>query len=354
LRPPFYFKFYFQKMNKLPAVLRIPLPDDFHIHLRQDAALQAYAQDASMQFGRVLVMPNTLPPVTEPLRLREYKRQIENSAPGLEALMTFKLNAAYTREDLQLLKNVGAIAGKYYPAGVTTNSQDGIGDFESVLPVVAHMEQLGIVLCLHGEEPGAFCLDREVQFLHRVERLVKEFPKLKIVLEHISTRESVSAVERWPANVAATITLHHLLLTLDDVIGDGLMPHHFCKPLLKRPEDRAALRQAAFSGNPKFFFGSDSAPHAKGKKECPCGAAGVYSAPVAAPLLVQLFADAEQFERLPDFVAKFGATFYGLPLTTRTLVLQRTDWTVPAETHGVVPLFAGQTLHWKIKDIEHH
>jgi len=340
-------------MNTLPRIVRIPLPDDFHIHLRQDAALADYAQDASMQFGRVLVMPNTLPPITEPLRLREYKRQIEAAAPGLEALMTFKLNAKYTLDDLQLLKNVGAIAGKYYPAGVTTNSQDGIGDFESVLPVIAHMEQLGMILCLHGEEPGAFCLDREVLFLRHVDRLVEMFPKLKIVLEHISTHEAAHAILHWPANVSATITLHHLMLTLDDVIGDALMPHHFCKPLLKRPEDRAALREAAFSGNPKFFFGSDSAPHTKGKKECPCGAAGVYSAPVAMPLLLQIFADANQFERMANFVAGFGADFYGLPRTNRTLVLERKEWTVPTEMHGVVPLSAGQVVHWKIKDIEH-
>ena len=333
-------------------LLRLPLPDDFHIHLRQDAALPGYVQDAAAQFGRVLVMPNTLPPITEPLSLRDYKRLIESSAPGLEALMTFKLNNSYTREDLVLLKQVGAVAGKYYPAGVTTNSQDGIGDFESVLPVVAEMERLGMVLCLHGEEPGAFCLDRETLFLKRVDRLVKEFPKLKIVLEHLSTLDAVQFVQAGPATLAATITVHHLMHTLDDVVGDGLMPHHFCKPLPKRPEDREALRAAAFSGNQKFFLGTDSAPHLKGKKECPCGAAGVYSAPVAIPLLLQIFEDAERVEKLNGFIAGFGADFYGLPRTTRTLLLQRQEWTVPAETHGVVPLAAGQKLRWKVMGAE--
>jgi dihydroorotase len=332
----------------MTATLRLPLPDDFHIHLRQDDALSGYVRDAASQFGRALVMPNTLPPVSDALRLREYKRQIEEAAPGFEALMTFKLNSSYTAEDLAILKSVGAIAGKYYPAGVTTNSQDGIGDFESVLPVVAEMEKMGFVLCLHGEEPGAFCLDREKEFLKRVDVLVAKFPKLRIVLEHLSTRDAVDAVKRWPANVSATITVHHLLHTLDDLIGDGLMPHHFCKPVVKRPEDRAALREAAFSGNPKFFLGTDSAPHLKGKKECPCGAAGVYSAPVAIPLLLQIFNDAGKMDKLADYIAGFGADFYKLPRTTRQLLLEENEWVVPADYHGVVPLAAGMKLRWKV------
>jgi dihydroorotase len=332
-------------------MMRLALPDDFHIHLRQDDALANYAQDASHQFGRVLVMPNTLPPVTEPKGLRKYKETIEAVAPGLEALMTFKLNANYSREDLIALQNAGAIAGKYYPAGVTTNSQDGVGDFESVLPVVALMEELDLVLCLHGEEPGVFCLDRENAFLKRVDVLVAQFPKLRIVLEHLSTRDAVEAVQNWPKNVAATITVHHLLHTLDDLIGDGLMPHHFCKPVVKRPEDRDALRLAAFSGNPKFFLGTDSAPHAKGKKECPCGAAGVYSAPVAIPVLLQVFEDAGMLHQFNDYTAGFGADFYRLPRTERVLTVAHQDWQVPCETHGVVPLAAGQTLRWKVVGI---
>lgn len=331
--------------------IKLPLPDDFHIHLRQDAALPGYARDAAAQFGRVLVMPNTLPPVTSAAGLAEYKRQIETAAPGLEALMTFKLNPAYNESDLLALKAAGAVAGKYYPAGVTTNSADGIADFDAVLPVVALMEKLGFVLCLHGEEPGAFCLDREEAFIARVETLAAKFPRLRIVFEHLSTRAAVEAVKRLGPNVAATITVQHLLLTLDDVIGDGLSPHHFCKPLLKRPEDRAALRAAAFSGNPKFFLGTDSAPHVRGKKECPCGAAGVYSAPVAMPLLVQEFAAHNVLDKLADYVGGFGADFYGLPRTKRSMTLVRESWTVPDEVHGVVPLAAGRALDWRIAEV---
>lgn len=331
--------------------LTLPLPDDFHIHMRQDAALPGYARDAASQFGRVLVMPNTLPPVTTAPGLAEYKRQIESAAPGLEALMTFKLNAAYNESDLRALQAAGAVAGKYYPAGVTTNSADGIADFDAVLPVVALMEKLDLVLCLHGEEPSAFCLDREEAFIARVETLAAKFPRLRIVFEHLSTRAAVEAVQRLPANVAATITVQHLMLTLDDLLGDGLAPHHFCKPLLKRPEDRAALRAAAFSGNPKFFLGTDSAPHLRGKKECPCGAAGVYSAPVALPLLVQEFETHQALEKLANYVGGFGADFYRLPRTTRTVKMIRENWTVPDEVHGVVPLAAGRTLNWKISEV---
>ena len=210
------------------------------------------------------------------------------------------------------------------------------------------MEKLGLVLCVHGEEPGQFCLDREPAFIKRVETLAEKFPKLRIVFEHLSSAKSVEAVKRLPANVAATFTVHHLMMTLDDIVGDALRPHHFCKPLPKRPEDRAAIREAAFSGNPKFFLGTDSAPHQLGKKECPCGAAGVYSAPVAIPLLVQEFERAGHLDKLPNFIAGFGADFYGLSRTTKQIEVVREKWTVPAIVNGVVPLAAGQELDWKL------
>lgn len=331
----------------------LPLPDDFHAHLRQDAALAGYTKDLAAQFGRAIIMPNTVPPMTTAKSIADYKEQILAAAkevrPDFKPLMTFKLNPNYTEEDLKAMMEVGVIAGKYYPAGVTTNSADGISDFEAVFPVVAMMEKLGLVLCVHGEEPGEFCLDREPAFIKRVETLAEKFPKLRIVFEHLSSAKAVEAVKRLPANVAATFTVHHIMMTLDDVIGDALRPHHFCKPLPKRPEDRAAIREAAFSGSPKFFLGTDSAPHTQGKKECPCGAAGVYSAPVAIPLLVQEFEKAGHLDKLANFVSGFGADFYGLPRPTETLELIKESWVVPSIVNGVVPLAAGETLTWKIK-----
>jgi dihydroorotase len=328
--------------------IELPLPDDFHVHLRQDAALSSYVQDVAAQFGRALVMPNILPPLTTLSAILDYKKKIIDAAPGFEPLMTFKLSPHYSEDVLLTFKSAGVVAGKYYPAGVTTNSHDGVSDFESVFPVIEIMERLGFVLCVHGEEPGEFCLDREESFIRRVETLVKTFPRLRIVFEHLSTESAVKAVYAMPDTVAATITVHHLLHTLDDVIGDGLQPHHFCKPLPKRPADRFALRSAAFSGNPKFFLGTDSAPHLRGKKECPCGAAGVYSAPVAIPLLIQIFEREDVLRKLSNFIGGFGADFYGIPRQTQKRTYVRQPWVVPEEVHGVVPLAAGETLDWRL------
>lgn len=330
--------------------LTLPLPDDFHVHLRQGELLKNYAKTVAKEFGRILVMPNTVPPIASAENVRDYYAQIKSVAPQLDLLMTFKLNAKISADELVKMKEAGVVAGKYYPAGVTTNSEDGVSEFESIFPVVAEMEKLGLVLCIHGEEPSAFCLDREKEFFRRVEILAERFPKLRIVFEHLSTAAAVEAVKRLPANVAATITAHHLIHTLDDVIGGSLQPHHFCKPLPKRPEDRKALREAAFSGNPKFFFGSDSAPHAQSKKECCCGAAGVYSAPVAIPVLIQLFESANALDKLPNFIAGFGADFYGIPRPTKTVTYINSPWTVPANVDGAVPLFANQTLNWQRKE----
>ena len=331
----------------------LPLPDDFHAHLRQGDLMPGYVRDLVAQFGRAIIMPNTVPAMTSAASIAQYKKEILDAAkdvrPDFKPLMTFKLNPSYTEQDLKDMMEVGVVAGKYYPAGVTTNSADGISDFEAVFPVIALMEKLGLVLCVHGEEPGEFCLDREPAFIKRVETLAAKFPKLKIVFEHLSSAKAVEAVKRLPANVAATFTVHHLMMTLDDVIGDALRPHHFCKPLPKRPEDRTAIREAAFSGNPKFFLGTDSAPHQQGKKECPCGAAGVYSAPVAIPLLVQEFDKANALDKLPNFIAGFGADFYGLPRTAQQIEVVKESWNVPQIVNGVVPLAAGQTLEWKLK-----
>ena len=195
---------------------------------------------------------------------------------------------------------------------------------------------------------GAFCIDREDKFLPTVKQIAKDFPKLKIVLEHLSTKKAVKLVKELPDNVAATLTVHHLLVTLDDVVGGPLMPHLFCKPLAKRDSDRDALLRAALSGNPKFFLGSDSAPHLKEKKECDCGAAGVYTAPVLLPMLTQIFADHNKLDMLEPFVSEHGAKFYGLPLNAEKVELLEKSWTVPDQIHGVVPFMAGKKLNWQV------
>mgnify|MGYP001558006132 FL=1 len=246
-------------------------------------------------------------------------------------------------------KGAGAIAAKLYPVGMTTNSDDGISDILAMYPVFAAMERAGMVLCLHGEKPGVFTLDREGAFIPSLCEIVDAFPGLKIVLEHITTAESVRLIARMPATVAATITVHHLYLTLDDVIGGMLRPHAFCKPIAKRPEDRANLILAATSGDPKFFLGTDSAPHLCGKKECDGGCAGVW-VPHAMEALTAKFEEHGKLDRLGDFTSRFGAEHYGQPLNQGFLEMRREPepWIVPDEISGIVPFLAGQKLNWRI------
>jgi dihydroorotase len=323
-------------------------PDDFHVHLRQDADLPAYAREAGLRFARVLVMPNLVPPVVAGSDVEAYRKGIVDAVPGLEPLMAFKLLPRHTVERLRELKAAGAVAGKVYPEGVTTNSEDGITDLRQIWPLMGALEETGLVVCCHGEKPGVFSLDREERFLEEFAETARKFPGVRLVLEHVSTAAAVRAVRALGPNVAATITLHHLEITLDDVVGGMLKPHLFCKPLAKRPEDRDALREAAFSGDPKFFYGTDSAPHHRGKKECAAGCAGVYSMPVALEGLVDVFDQAGKLDRLEDFCASFGADFYGLPRTTGTVTLEKVPWTVPTLIDGVVPYRAGETMPWRL------
>lgn len=330
--------------------LVIRKPDDFHVHLRQGTDCGSYARDARKAgFSRVLVMPNTLPPITSAPQLISYQRQIEVAATGLEALMTFKVMKNMTSEDIGALKSEGALAGKLYPAGVTTNSEDGIAQVSEAFPVFEAMEDLGLVLCLHGEHPQAFSLDREKAFLPDLKKIHKNFPKLKIVLEHISTVEGIKLVKELGPQVGGTITVHHLLYTLDDLLGGSLNPHLFCKPLLKRPQDREALRGAALSGNPKFFFGSDSAPHVRENKESSLCSAGIYTMPVSLALLAQFYEEAKALEALEPFVSQFGSDFYGLPPNSGTITLIKEPWVVSKLYHGVVPFRGGETLSWQVQ-----
>jgi dihydroorotase len=332
--------------------LIINLPDDFHVHLRQGDETPDYAKDHEAHFNRIMVMPNTLPPIRSAESMLAYYQEIKAAAPSLNPLMTFKLHPDYTPEQLRALKEAGAIAGKYYPQGVTTNSEDGVREMDALFPVFAEMEKLGIVLSLHGEEPSAFCIDRERVFIKKMEKIWTEFPKLKIVLEHVSTLEAIELVKAAPAHVAATITVHHMCLTLNDLMGGALKPHYFCKPVVQGPQDRKAILNAACSGNPKFFFGSDSAPHLRHRKEQSVCAAGIYTAPVAMAVLMELFEEQQALDKLENFCSGFGADFYGLPReTSKKLRLIRQEWTVAEEYHGVVPLYAGRTLGWKAEKI---
>jgi dihydroorotase len=348
-------------------ILRIRRPDDFHVHVRQGPALERYVADLSAIFSRAIIMPNTLPPISDAHGLENYRAQILRAAAsvdgGFEPLMTFKIMPSIAENADELiarLKSAGAVAGKLYPQGVTTNSSDGVRDIETMYPVFSAMERLGVIFCVHGEDPDAFCLDREAAFLPQLTRVVEAFPKLKIVLEHVSTRAAAEWVTKMPPRVGATITVHHLLFTLDDMLGGHLNPHLFCKPLIKTPGDREALVNAALSGSPKFFFGSDSAPHSKVSKECDCGAAGVYSMPVSLPLLAGFFEAEGKLDLLENFVSRYGAEFYGLPLSGQFVELERSSWEVPKVLHadcqdvdgGVVPLGAGTRLDWRIKTVK--
>jgi dihydroorotase len=328
--------------------LQLRSPDDFHVHLRQDDDLPAFVRTTARQFARCLVMPNLLPPVASGEDVLRYRDQIRAVGTGLEPLMAFKILGNHKPEDIAGLRAAGAVAGKIYPEGVTTNAEDGVKELAQLAPFLEAMQDAGLVLCLHGEKPGAFVLDRESEFLGDLRWIASNFPRLRIVLEHVSAKAAVDAVKSLPANVAATITLHHLEITLDDVMGGMLRPHLFCKPVAKRPEDRDALLAAAFSGDPKYFFGSDSAPHRKDRKECAAGCAGVYTMPNALECLVSLFERHGQLERLADFASSFGADFYELPRNAGTVTLVRENTRVADLVDGVVPYRAGQILPWRL------
>ncbi len=338
-------------------------PDDFHVHFRRLPMMETVLPFTAGQFGRALVMPNTSPnPILTGGDAIEYRKQINATAHRLGCnsfapLMTIQITDETTPEMITDACAYGVIAGKVYPKGVTTNSGNGVTDFKRLYPVFAEMERCGMVLSLHGQRPNVFCLDREKEFLATLHVLAKDFPKLRIVLEHISTKESVASVRVLPKTVSATITAHHLLLNLQDVLSwksddgrEGMNPHHYCQPILQRPEDQAELVWAATSGNPKFFFGSDTAPHMREQKETACGCAGVFSAPVLLPVLVKLFKRNNALEMIESFVSYSGASFYGLPPNEGSITLKKEAWTVPANYGGIVPFMAGQRLNWKVVD----
>ena len=327
--------------------IRLLKADDMHVHLRQGDMLAHYAKTVEEQVGRALIMPNTTPPITDAQSLVLYRDLIKRAAPTLTPLMTFKLISTITTDDVEALKGAGAVAGKLYPEGVTTNSEDGVRDIEELYPVLTKMQSEDLVLCIHGETPDAPVFDRETAFLPVLMQLVGSFPQLRIVFEHVSTREAVRAVAELPERVAATVTVHHLLFTVDDMMANGLNPHLYCKPLVKKTKDRDAIQRVVLDGNPKFFFGSDSAPHPQETKESRLCAAGVYSAPVAMPLLLEFFESNGCIEQTEKFTSEYGSAFYGIPKAWEHTPWVRQPWKVPGLIDGVVPLCAGEELSWQ-------
>lgn len=331
--------------------LALPRPDDFHAHFRQGAAMALYVAREAASFGRAVAMPNTLPPVADAAGIAGYRRMLEAAVPrGLEfqPLMTFKLLPGMDAATVRACAAAGAIAGKYYPAGATTNAADGPRNPEDVAEALESMEEAGLVLSIHGEAPDAPAFDREARFLDTVASIMDRWPRLKIVLEHLSSAAAADFVAAGPDRLAGTITAHHLLYTADDFLGGGLNPHLFCKPIIKFADDRDALRKAAFSGSPKFFFGSDTAPHPRAAKESGSAPGGIYSAPTALPALAGLFERSNALPALERFVAGFGAGFYGLEPPRGTLRLRREAWRVPEEIDGAVPMCAGTILDWRL------
>ena len=323
-------------------------PDDFHLHLRQGELMKNLVKETSKSFQRVLVMPNTLPPITSAEGLNKYRQELNAVSTDLQFLMTFKVMPRMSPSEIAGLKQAGAIAGKLYPQGVTTNAEDGITDVKALFPIFSAMQELDLVLCLHGEVPEVPDLLREQAFLPTLKSIQKNFPKLRIVFEHVSSKAGVELVQNLGNTVAATITVHHLLLTTADVRNGYFHPHNFCAPICKSEKDRKALIEAATSNNPKFFFGSDSAPHTEKDKQGEHPKPGIFTTPVALPLLAQIFEEQGKLDRLEAFTSQFGAEFYRLQLNNGSITLKKESWQVPEKYFGVVPLVASQNIPWTL------
>lgn len=319
-------------------------PLDMHLHLREGVMLQNVTPFSASAFAGGVIMPNLIDPVDSLEKVRAYRRKIEEceNTKSFTPYMTLFFKK-YSRQ--QLIDARDEIIGvKLYPAGITTQSENGVSDFSAINETLGYMEELGIPLLVHGET-GGFVMDREKDFLGVYQQFAENFPKLHIIMEHITTADAVAIVDRYQ-NVSATVTLHHLLITLDDVIGGLLEPDLFCKPIAKTPKDRASLQEAVFSGHPRIMFGSDSAPHPRHKKEC-CGcAAGIFSAPVALPMLAQLFDEAGKLDLLQNFVSGIACSRYGIAPLKKTITLEKKPWLVPELYHDLKPFAAGQTLSW--------
>ena len=339
--------------------ITITRPDDWHLHLRDGAAMRDVLPHTAARFARAIVMPNLKPPVTTTELALAYRERILAALPPgsrFEPLMTLYLTDNTPPAEITRARGSGAVhAVKYYPAGATTNSDSGVTALEKCFPVLEAMEKAGMPLLVHGEvtDAGVDVFDRERVFIERtLAPVVERFQGLKVVMEHITTREAAAFVTAAPQRVAATLTPQHLLLNRNALFTGGVRPHNYCLPILKREVHRAALVAAATSGNPKFFLGTDSAPHARHTKENDCGCAGMYTAHAGIELYAEVFAAAGALDRLEAFAGHFGADFYGLPRNTGKITLQQQPWEVPASVpfgaDTLVPMRAGGTVQWRI------
>ncbi len=340
--------------------LTITRPDDWHLHVRDGDVLADVVPCSAAHFGRAVIMPNLKPPVTSVEQARAYRERITAALPagsGFRPLMTLYLTDNTRPETIAEAVDSGIIHGvKLYPAGATTNSDAGVTDLRHCDAALEAMADLGLPLLVHGEvaRPDIDIFDREARFLEeRLAPLLASHPRLRVTCEHLTTRQAVAFVREAPASVGATITPQHLLVNRNHLLAGGIRPHYYCLPILKREEDRQALLEAATSGNPKFFLGTDSAPHAVGDKESACGCAGCFTAPIAMALYAEAFDALGRLDRLEGFASHFGADFYGQPRNTDTITLERAPQTVP-ESHAfgprhVVPLRAGETVGWRVR-----
>jgi len=340
--------------------LTIARPDDWHVHLRDGEALKTTVADTGRYFGRAIVMPNLVPPVTNAKLANEYYQRIEkeNISPTFTPLMVLYLTDQTTAADIKEAKDSGIVfAAKLYPAGATTNSSSGVTDVANIYHVLDEMEKVGMPLLIHGEvtTDDIDIFDREQVFIDTILKpLAAKYTSLKIILEHITTKNAVDFVKDAGDNIAATITAHHLLFNRNHMLVGGIRPHYFCLPILKRNTHQEALIEAATSGNAKFFLGTDSAPHPQGAKESACGCAGSYTAHAAIELYAEVFDEADALDKLEAFASLNGPRFYQLPVSSDKITLTRSSWQVPATlafgNEQVVPIRANDQIHWQVSE----
>jgi dihydroorotase len=334
--------------------ITIRRPDDWHVHLRDGEMLDRVAPYTARQFARAIVMPNLVPPVTTVEAAAAYRDRILAATKGHDftPLMTCYLTDSVDPAELARGHTEKVwVAAKLYPAGATTNSASGVTDIRNIYPALEKMQEIGMVFCIHGEvtDPDVDVFDREAVFIERtLEPLVRDFPALKMVLEHITTRQAAEFVASAPANVAATITPQHLHLNRNALFQGGLRPHAYCLPVVKREEHRLAVRKAAVSGSPRFFLGTDTAPHAREAKESACGCAGIFNAPFALESYLTVFEEEAALDRFEGFASEHGARFYGLPLNEGIVTLEQFEHSIPETVDGIVPFHSGGKLGWKL------